>query len=70
MNDEICMEGRCGEGIGKCPEGQCCSKNGYCGTTSEFCTLSQGCQKEYGDCKKGKKVVVMTRKVEYCKVKQ
>jgi len=37
----MCIEDRCGEGIGKCPESQCCNKNGYCGTISEFYNLSQ-----------------------------
>jgi len=44
---------RCGSGFGKCPAGQCCSKWGYCGTTSEYCSNSQGCQLAYGDCKCG-----------------
>ncbi|ORX42336.1 hypothetical protein BCR36DRAFT_416162 [Piromyces finnis] len=30
-------EPRCGEGIGKCPKGQCCSAKGYCGTTKSYC---------------------------------
>ncbi|OUM65181.1 carbohydrate-binding module family 18 protein [Piromyces sp. E2] len=32
----------------KCSNNQCCSKNGYCGTDSEFC--SHGCQSEFGVC--------------------
>jgi len=44
---------RCGSGYGKCPAGECCSKWGYCGTTSEYCSNSQGCQLAYGDCKCG-----------------
>jgi len=44
---------RCGGEYGRCPAGQCCSKNGYCGTSSLFCAPSQGCQSAYGDCKCG-----------------
>ncbi|ORX46920.1 hypothetical protein BCR36DRAFT_585026 [Piromyces finnis] len=40
----------CGKGIGTCPEGQCCSQYGYCGTTSDHCENTLGCQKEYGSC--------------------
>jgi len=60
---EECGVIRCGK-IGKkkygsCPSGLCCSKNGYCGTTSEFCNLSKGCQSKYGKChKKSKKYYV------------
>ncbi|ORX42283.1 hypothetical protein BCR36DRAFT_307733 [Piromyces finnis] len=45
---------RCGKNIGKCPEGQCCSAKGYCGTTSSYCSVKQGCQSKYGKCDKGK----------------
>jgi len=44
---------RCGSSYGKCPAGECCSKWGYCGKTSEYCSNSQGCQLAYGDCKCG-----------------
>jgi len=40
----------CGSGIGSCPEGQCCSQYGFCGTTSEYCENTLGCQKDYGSC--------------------
>ena len=40
----------CGEGEGKCPEGQCCSKYGWCGTTDDHCSLEAGCQSEFGRC--------------------
>lgn len=33
----------------KCPEGLCCSAEGWCGTTSEYC--SWFCQKDFGVCK-------------------
>jgi len=40
----------CGKGIGTCPEGECCSKYGYCGTSSDHCENTLGCQKDYGSC--------------------
>jgi len=46
---------KCGKGYEKCPIGQCCSKNGICGTTNAFCSNSKGCQPEYGECRCGKK---------------
>jgi len=39
---------KCGPGIGKCPSGECCSKNGICGKTNDFCKA--GCQPKYGKC--------------------
>ena len=42
--------GQCGEGLGKCPYSQCCSKDGKCGTTSDFCYMSKKCQIKYGYC--------------------
>ncbi|ORX75620.1 hypothetical protein BCR32DRAFT_210153, partial [Anaeromyces robustus] len=44
------VKGMCGKEYGKCPSGQCCSKYGHCGTTSEYCTISTGCQSEFGEC--------------------
>jgi len=41
---------RCGKDHGQCPDGQCCSKKGYCGTTVGFCSPSLGCQSAYGKC--------------------
>ncbi|ORX51846.1 hypothetical protein BCR36DRAFT_582884 [Piromyces finnis] len=52
-NDEPNQEsknGRCGEGFGKCPKGQCCGKDGYCGVTDKHCLSNLGCQSEFGDC--------------------
>ncbi|KAH5128754.1 hypothetical protein HBH70_210270 [Parastagonospora nodorum] len=37
----------CGEGIGSCPAGKCCSQIGYCDTTDAHC-YSPGCQYKYG----------------------
>ncbi|ORX55837.1 hypothetical protein BCR36DRAFT_581007 [Piromyces finnis] len=42
------MDGRCGEDFGRCPSGECCNSNGYCGTGSEYCSI--GCQNQYGEC--------------------
>ncbi|KAJ5098775.1 hypothetical protein N7532_005776 [Penicillium argentinense] len=36
------------EGSQRCPLNVCCSKFGWCGSTSEFC--DSGCQKGYGSC--------------------
>ncbi|OUM68742.1 carbohydrate-binding module family 18 protein, partial [Piromyces sp. E2] len=44
---------KCGEINGEkieCPEGQCCSKDGVCGTTPDFCSVGNGCQSEFGEC--------------------
>lgn len=51
----ISPNGRCGlvqNGLNlgyTCPTGKCCSKWGYCGTTSEYCTPAN-CQPQYGRC--------------------
>jgi len=50
-DNEKCMF-RCGKDHGQCPNGQCCSKKGYCGTTSAFCSSSLGCQTAFGKCEK------------------
>jgi len=44
------VDGKCGKGYGKCPSGQCCSKYGWCGTSTDYCALSKGCQSEFGKC--------------------
>ncbi|ORX45645.1 hypothetical protein BCR36DRAFT_414499 [Piromyces finnis] len=41
---------RCGKGYGKCMEGYCCSKYGWCGKSSEYCAVEEGCQSEFGIC--------------------
>ena len=41
----------CGEGVGKCSSGACCSKWGYCGISDDHCLVSRGCQSAYGSCK-------------------
>jgi len=45
-------DGRCGTGYGtKCPNSQCCSKYGHCGTSKDHCET--GCQSKYGICTNG-----------------
>jgi len=41
---------RCGKGIGSCKKGYCCSKYGWCGKTDDYCSISKGCQSEFGEC--------------------
>jgi len=43
------IEGRCGEGYGRCPDGQCCSKYGWCGKSDVYCTA--GCKPDFGECR-------------------
>jgi len=42
--------GKCGKDFGKCPDGHCCSQYGWCGKSSAYCSVSNGCQSEYGLC--------------------
>ncbi|ORX81486.1 hypothetical protein BCR32DRAFT_299413, partial [Anaeromyces robustus] len=39
---------RCGSGIGSCPSGQCCNRDGLCGTGNDYC--GKGCQSQFGKC--------------------
>jgi hypothetical protein len=48
--DKISTNGKCGKVDGKCPDGECCSKYGYCGTGFRHCSLEEGCQSEFGQC--------------------
>ncbi|OUM57139.1 carbohydrate-binding module family 18 protein [Piromyces sp. E2] len=41
--------GQCGEGIGRCAPGSCCSQYGWCGNTSQHCGV--GCQPRFGICR-------------------
>ncbi|KAL6597702.1 coth protein-domain-containing protein [Neocallimastix sp. 'constans'] len=41
-------DGRCGSNGRICPNNECCSQYGYCGTTDEYC--GSGCQSEFGRC--------------------
>jgi len=48
---KVTTNGTCGyEPFTKCPEGQCCSKYGYCGTSEKHCSTLLGCQSDYGKC--------------------
>ncbi|KAK4183924.1 hypothetical protein QBC35DRAFT_517912 [Podospora australis] len=42
--------GRCGSGVGRCPDGQCCSDYGFCGLTVDHCHPLFDCQEQYGVC--------------------
>jgi len=44
---------RCGEGVGRCAPGLCCSKYGYCDNSANHC--GAGCQSEFGECKSTKR---------------
>jgi len=49
---ELTPDGKCGvANKGVCPLGQCCSKEGECGTTDEHCLVTKGCKSLFGDCK-------------------
>ncbi|KAK9367063.1 hypothetical protein V1509DRAFT_654166 [Lipomyces kononenkoae] len=41
--------GQCGPGIAICSSGQCCSRAGWCGSTTSHCA-APGCQPGYGTC--------------------
>lgn len=49
--DTIRKRQTCGQDVGDCPEGECCSESGYCGSTTDFCK-SPACQIEFsnGNC--------------------
>jgi len=47
---EESTDGKCGEGHGKCPFGQCCNKEGKCGNNEDYCLVTKGCQMNYGAC--------------------
>jgi len=42
--------GRCGSEYGKCPNNLCCSKYGWCNSSSDHCDINKGCQPKYGIC--------------------
>ncbi|KNC95896.1 uncharacterized protein SPPG_09564 [Spizellomyces punctatus DAOM BR117] len=42
------LDQSCGNGIGSCGFGACCSANGECGYTSDHC--ADGCQSGFGNC--------------------
>ncbi|ORX41509.1 hypothetical protein BCR36DRAFT_364135 [Piromyces finnis] len=46
----IYIKDRCGAKYGNCEAGKCCSKYGWCGKASAYCSISRGCQSEFGIC--------------------
>ncbi|CAK7218751.1 hypothetical protein SBRCBS47491_003616 [Sporothrix bragantina] len=40
-------DGKCGPGVGSCAKGYCCSPEGWCGLTSDYCAAPD-CQLNYG----------------------
>lgn len=46
--DELRKRAECGQGIGSCAPGQCCSEAGWCGTGASYCG-GPSCQIEYSD---------------------
>ncbi|KAI9350616.1 hypothetical protein DFJ73DRAFT_930626 [Zopfochytrium polystomum] len=46
----VSTSGQCGDTFGLCPLGLCCSKYGWCGSDPTSCTVSTGCNNQYGDC--------------------
>ncbi|KAI8891554.1 hypothetical protein BC833DRAFT_626740 [Globomyces pollinis-pini] len=54
--NSLSTDGTCGVWRGidtevKCPRNNCCSVNGYCGMTNDYC--GTGCQAKYGNCRGG-----------------
>ncbi|ORX91324.1 glycoside hydrolase/deacetylase [Basidiobolus meristosporus CBS 931.73] len=52
------LDQSCGNGIGSCAAGLCCSSYGFCGYTSDYCAT--GCQSQYGACDNGAMATVNT----------
>ncbi|ORX85804.1 glycoside hydrolase/deacetylase, partial [Anaeromyces robustus] len=50
INHPTSTNGRCGINFDNtaCPIGECCSKHGWCGNSSDYC--GEGCQSEFGEC--------------------
>jgi hypothetical protein len=49
--EHMTKDGKCGPANGFCPKGQCCSKEGECGTTDDHCLVTRGCKSLFGNCK-------------------
>ncbi|KAL6592742.1 glycoside hydrolase/deacetylase [Neocallimastix californiae] len=45
---KLSTNGLCGAKNGACPNGECCSQYGYCGSSADHC--GTGCQSEFGKC--------------------
>jgi len=50
INERISTDkdGKCGANYGKCPNNECCSQYGYCGSTADYCGAN--CQTQFGRC--------------------
>ncbi|KAI1845686.1 hypothetical protein JX266_008297 [Neoarthrinium moseri] len=48
--DNTCGNTGAGTAGYTCPTGNCCSQYGYCGTSSDYCSSSNGCQSGFGTC--------------------
>ncbi|KAL6607696.1 hypothetical protein LY90DRAFT_132621 [Neocallimastix californiae] len=48
LSTSLIKANKCGKGYGSCPNNECCSQYGWCGTTSEYCDYK--CQLDYGRC--------------------
>jgi len=59
FEENISTNGKCGEEDGKCPDGKCCSKYGYCGTSDKHCDA--GCQSEFGKCNSKTTTIIKTK---------
>jgi len=53
-DEKVSTNDKCGFKNGRCPNGKCCSKYGYCGTTEKHC--GTGCQSEFGQCSTNVKI--------------
>jgi len=57
------VNGKCGENYGRCRrESECCSKYGWCGTTSDYC--GSGCQSEFGQCSNNLKTTTTKKSIQ------
>jgi len=70
VNDKKCLP-RCGivdrQEFGSCEDKyDCCSKDGYCGTSKEFFYSSNGCQPEFGVCRCGEGMGSCSEDDGYC----
>jgi len=50
---DVSTNGKCDKESGKCPSGQCCGKDGKCGSSEDYCYVSRGCQSQFGYCING-----------------
>jgi len=62
---KISIDYRCGKGKGICPNGYCCSKYGWCGTSDKHCSIEEGCNSKFGYCHSPEKTSTNGRCGEY-----